>query len=168
MKRGLSRRFVLGSLVLVAGQGILSRRAAADDPPKSIVPTYARATAISLGRPPRPALDLCASGEGEDDAYNHLLKLLKPGYFIQAESVIFSPDNPCPPAVDATRESCDTEHRSLLCKEVFVVCTKFKMVGTGRGLTRAGARRRALRDLECGLLGIHKKICDCVSLEWIE
>lgn len=168
MKRGLSRRFVLGCLALVAGQGILSRRAVADDPPKPIVPTYARATAISPGRPPRPALDLCASGEGEEDAYSHLLELLKPGYFIQAESVAFSTDNPCLKSLDATRESCDSEHRSLLCKEVFVVCTKFKMVGTGRGLTRAGARRRALRDLECGLLGIHKKLCDCVSLEWIE
>jgi len=177
MKPGVSRRFVLGSLALVAGQSVLfSRVSATDDPPNSLVHTYVRATAVDTQRPPFPSHEMCDEGAGEEGAYAELLKQLDQfnavegrRFRIAADSIEFSTENPCP-QVNATapRECSNVQHRSKLCKEVSVECTKFQMVGSGRGLTRAGARRRALRQLEAGLSDINKTICDCESLEWIE
>lgn len=169
MKRGVSRRFVLGSLALVSGQAVLSAKAVAfQDPPRPIVPVYARGTAV---KPRFPPLDLCASGEGNYNAYAELQKKLPDGYVFQAGSLSFSMTDKCPPEKDAHAPApcpatCEVEHRSILCKEANVVCEKFKMMGTGSGLTRAGARRRALKDLEAGLDMITKTICDCGCLTW--
>ncbi|TWW11028.1 hypothetical protein E3A20_05570 [Planctomyces bekefii] len=129
-----------------------------------------------MRRPPLPPWEICAEGEDEDGAFQKLLERLdqfnaaeEKKFRIAAGSVEFSTNNPCPQVnAAAIRECNNAQHRSKLCKEVSVECTKFQMVGSGRGLTRAGARRRALRQLEAGLSDIKKTICDCESLEWIE
>jgi hypothetical protein len=169
MKPGVSRRFVLGSLALVAGQSVLSRRVAAtDDPPRPIVPVYARATAV---KPGYPSLEVCGSGEGNYLAYVNLQSKLPSGYVFEASSLRFSFTEKCPPTTDANApescpESCEVEHRSIFCRSAHVECTKFQLRGSGRGITRAGARRRALRDLEAGLDKIGKTVCDCGCLKW--